>query len=581
MNSKIKKQLAHDIHAVFAETVLDFEKIQSLLEKPKDNSMGQMSLPVFMLAKELKKAPPQIASEYAQKIQGLGLSYLQSCEAVSGFINFKFSSEFLMLELQSLLNMSQLGHSDQGKGQRLVIDYSSPNVAKPMNIGHLRATVIGQAIRNLAQTQGFEVVGLNHLGDWGVQFGKLAWAYQQWSKEYDFAGAPFKSLFDMYVRFHDEAEKNPEYDEHGAATFRKLEAGDPEVTELWKMFVDISLKEYQKLWDRLGVKHDLVKGESFYSDQLEETIKKIEAKEILQLSQGAYVVDVGEDMPPCLIKKSDGASLYATRDLASAIYRHDVLKCDVNLYVVGVDQTLHFKQVFKVLEMMGYEWAKQCHHISFGMYRFKNIGKMSTRKGRAIFLEDVLNKSVELAKEIIEEKNPELKNKDQVSEQVGVGAIIFNDLINDRVRDVDFDWDRILDFEGDSGPYIQYSAVRCKSVLRKYRTDKNISDADFNEQMQNFDVKNLKLETEEVLLSSLLLSYGQVLTDSYDKFKPSILASYVLDVAKTYNSFYNKLRILTAEDPKDIAKRVYLTYCASQVLTEGLGILNIQTPEEM
>ena len=581
MNNKIKKQLAHDIFTVFANTLLDFEKIQKLLEKPKDPSMGQLSLPVFLLAKELKKAPPVIAAEYASKISDIKIKYLQNCESVSGFINFKFTSEFLMLELQGLLGQEDTGYGDQGKGKRLVIDYSSPNVAKPMNIGHLRATVIGQAIRNLAASQGFEVIGLNHLGDWCVQFGKLAWAYQQWKSEYDFEKKPFKSLFDMYVRFHDEAEKNPEYDEHGAATFRKLEAGDQEVTDLWKMFVEISLKEYQHLWDRLGVKHDLVRGESFYSDQLEGTVQKIKDQGLLKLSQGAYVVEVGEDVPPCLITKSDGASLYATRDLASAIYRHDVLKCDVNLYVVGVDQTLHFNQVFKVLELMGYEWAKDCHHISFGMYRFKNIGKMSTRKGRAIFLEDVLNKSVELAKEIIQEKNPDLKDKDTVAEQVGVGAIIFNDLINDRVRDVDFDWDRILDFEGDSGPYIQYSAVRCKSVLRKYKTQHNISDMDFEQSMSKFDVSEVELEIEELNLCSLLLGYSQILADSYDKFKPSILASYVLDVARTYNGFYNKLRILNADQTSDIEKRIYLTYSANKVLTEGLKMLNIQTPEEM
>lgn len=582
MNKKIKTSLAHDIFSAFENSsLLDAVKIQNLFEKPKDVSMGQMSLPVFALAKELKKAPPMIAAELAAKIQNLNIPYLAGVEAVSGFINFKFQSDFLMSELQTLIHESELGYSDLGAGKRLVIDYSSPNVAKPMNIGHLRATVIGQAIRNLAQTQGFEVVGLNHLGDWGVQFGKLAWAFQKWKDQYDFENKPFKSLFDIYVRFHDEAEKNPEYDEHGAATFRKLEAGEPEITELWKMFVEISLKEYQILWDRLGVKHDLVRGESFYSDQLEETVQKVKDKGLLKLSQGAYVVEVGEDQPPCLITKSDGASLYATRDLASAIYRHDVLKCDVNLYVVGVDQTLHFSQVFKVLDLMGYDWAKDCHHIAFGMYRFKNMGKMSTRKGRAVFLEDVLNKSVELVKEIIEVKNPDLKDKAEVAEQVGVGAVIFNDLINDRIRDVDFDWDKILDFEGDSGPYVQYTSVRCKSVIRKYQASQNMDDATFAQKINSFDGTKYSLEKEETTLSALLLSYSQTLQAAYEKFKPSILAAYILEVAKTYNSFYNKHRILNAENPVDIEKRIYLTHCTARVLTEGLKVLNIQSPNEM
>lgn len=584
MNLKIKNDLSKDLQFIFEMDLLkslssDDYQILNLLEKPKDTSFGQMALPVFGLSKPLKMSPNEIAKQIVnflveKKKQGM-FNYIDEIIAVSGFINFKFNSKYLTSELVSFLSHNPVGFNPQKRNKKLVIDYSSPNVAKPMNIGHLRATVIGQALRNLAEAQGYEVIGLNHLGDWGVQFGKLAWAYQEWKDQYDFEQEPFKALFDMYVRFHDEAEKDNSLNEKGAETFIKLEKGDPEITKLWKMFVEISMKEYQRLWDRLGVKHDLVRGESFYSDQLEQTVKLVEDKGILEFSEGAYVVNVGEDMPPCLIKKSDGASLYATRDLASAIYRKEVLGCDLNLYVVGVDQTLHFKQVFKTLEMMGYEWAKDCHHISFGMYRFKDLGKMSTRKGRAIFLEDVLNKSVELVKEIIEVKNPTLANKDFVAEQVGVGAVIFNDLVNDRVRDVDFDWNKILDFEGDSGPYIQYTNVRCLSVIDKF-TGPLLSSYT---ELEKFNL--IEFEKEEVDLICTLLGYEQTLQQAFDKFKPSIVANYLLDLAKAYNTFYNKHRILGLENETLSARRVLITKHAQQVLSAGLEILNIQVPVKM
>ena len=602
MNIKIKNQLAQDLKtAIFKLDLLksiseDTYKINELLEKPKDTSFGQLALPVFGLSKALRLGPPQIAQKLAEELNQQKtanpkfLDYVEKIQAVSGFINFKFKAWYLASNLENLMKADRLGFSDHKKNQKLIIDYSSPNVAKPMNVGHLRATVIGQALRNLAETQGYEVVGLNHLGDWGVQFGKLAWAFNEWQADYDFKGQPFKSLFDMYVRFHDEAENDKSLEEKGAETFIRLEKGDPEIVSLWKMFVEISMKEYQRLWDRLGVKHDLVRGESFYSDKLEDTVKIIKDKGLLEESLGAYVINVGEDMPPCLITKSDGASLYATRDLASALYRHEVLGCDLNLYVVGVDQTLHFKQVFKALELMGYDWAKNCHHISFGMYRFKDQGKMSTRKGRAIFLEDVLNKSVEMVKEIIETKNPTLPNKDLVAEQVGVGAVIFNDLVNDRVKDVAFDWDKILDFEGDSGPYIQYTSVRCLSVIEKFQTIfnsealiKEFSKGDLNAStsISSNDALVFPEQKEEIDLVSLLLSYESMLTQAFEKFKPNVVANYLLDLAKAYNSFYNKHRIVDADNEILSAHRVLLTQHTQKILSAGLAALNIQVPVKM
>lgn len=591
MNLNAKKCLAADLESFLFQTELfkditsETYSVPNLLERPKDTSFGQLALPVFGLSKALKLAPPMIAQKITEQLlakkseDSSFLNYIENIQAVSGFINFKFEAWYLVDSLVDMIgDAKNIGHSKDKKNQKLVIDYSSPNVAKPMNIGHLRATVIGQAIRNLAETQGYDVVGLNHLGDWGVQFGKLAWAYLEWKEEYDFEGQPFKSLFDMYVRFHDEAEKDDVLNAKGAETFIRLEEGDPQIVEIWKMFVDISMKEYQRLWDRLGVKHDLVRGESFYSDKLDETVKLVEDKGILEESQGAYVVNVGEDMPPCLIKKSDGASLYATRDLASAIYRHDVLGCDINLYVVGVDQTLHFKQVFKTLEMMGFDWAKNCHHISFGMYRFKDIGKMSTRKGRAIFLEDVLNKSVEMVKEVIEEKNPSLPNKELVAEQVGVGAVIFNDLMNDRVKDVDFDWNKILDFEGDSGPYVQYTSVRCLSVIEKFGVHK--VPTDYSNTISK-EKSKFELPKEEVDLMTLILSYETVLSQAFDKFKPNIVANYLLDLSKAYNSFYNKHRIVDPANEELSAHRVLLTTQTQKVLSAGMSVLNIQMPQKM
>ena len=578
------KNLKEEAAQVVSKCIdLESSQVARLLETPKDPSHGQLSLPVFFLAKELRQAPAQIAKDLADKAnqelsdqakQGsVRIQPIEKVEALSGFVNFHFRAAYLQQVVsQSLLQAAeeQIGASGRGKGKRIVIDYSSPNVAKPMSIGHLRATVIGQAICNLARSQGFEVLGLNHLGDWGVQFGKLAWAYQNWGQEYDFKEKPFESLYAIYVRFHAEAETNKELEEEGAKTFKRLEDGDEEVLALWKWFVEISMKEYQRLWDLLGVKHDLVKGESFYNDRLKPTEKLLEEKGLLEESDGAMVVRLDEEnIPPCLIRKSDGASLYATRDLASAIYRMEELKADMNLYVVGVDQSLHFKQVFKVLDKMGYSWAKDCHHISFGMYRFKDQGKMSTRRGNVIFLEDVLNKAVELVQKIIEEKNPQLPNKNEVAKQVGIGAIVFNDLFYDRVRNVDFDWERVVDFEGDSGPYVQYTYVRCWSLMQKYS--------------QNIESEfKLELDSpEEKELLMFLMRYDEVLNLAFESFKPHLVANYLLDLCRCFGHFYHRHRILNASEPELVAARMSLVHATEKVLKSGLSILNMQAPRAM
>lgn len=565
------------------QNLISAENLIAVLEPPKKLEHGHLAFPVFPLAKQLRQAPPVIANQIANHLKALidanskstkDLGLISAVPA-GGFLNLTFSDDSLQARLFRAVSIDgeRLGCSTAGAGKRVVIDYSSPNVAKPMHIGHLRATAIGQSIRNLAETQGYEVIGLNHLGDWGVQFGKLAWAFREWGSEYDFKGQPFKSLFDIYVRFHEEAEKNPELEAKGSLVFKELEQGSKDVEEIWKMFVKISLVEYQRLWDLLGVKHDLVRGESFYNDRLKPVEEMLEKKGLLKESEGAIVVDLGEEMPPCLIRKSDGASLYATRDLASAMYRMTELKADLNLYVVGFDQSLHFKQVFKVLELAGFDWVKNCHHISFGMYRFKEGMKMSTRKGNVIFLEDVLNQSIERTAKLIAIKNPSLTSEQQrsIAQDVGVGGVIFGDLVFDRVKNVEFDWDRILSFDGDSGPYVQYMHVRCASLLRKYK--------EAGKTTSYVNVAKLS-EPDERELVRLLMAYDETLAAAFRIFKPNILAQYLLEVCGAFSRFYHNNRIL-GEAADVESSRMALVSATQAVLFQGLKNLSIRAPEMM
>lgn len=564
MIGQIKKQIAEDLSLVLP--LLKTSEIVSLLERPRDSVHGELALPVFKLAKSMKKPLVEISRLLAGKIQEQNFQWLESVEAVGGFLNFKIKILFLQNDLINSFRTDKIGFVSKGNGKTLVVEYSSPNVAKPMSIGHLRATVIGQALRNLAETQGYKVIGVNHIGDWGSQFGKLVWAYLSWGDEYDFKNKPFESLFAIYVRFHEEAKKNPKLEAEGAAYFKKLEDGDEKIQKIWQHFREISINEYNRIYNLLGVRFDLIQGESFYLPFLEETVQKLRDKGILEESKGAEVVYVGEDKPPCIIKKTDGASLYATRDIAAAIYRCETLKADGIIYVVGTDQTLHFQQVFKVLERMEYEWVKECHHIAFGMYRFKDSGKMSTRQGKVVFMDDVLSKAIATVREIIEKKNPNLKDKDKVSHQVGIGAIVFNDLLNDRVKNVDFDWAKVLDFEGDSGPYVQYTLVRCKSLLRKSGWDSELA------------INGELVTNEEKKLVFRLLELDQIFESSYKKYKPNILAQYLLDVCFTFNQFYHKNKILNSSEREN---RLVLVKATERVLEQGLGVLGVPCPESM
>lgn len=562
----LKDQLIKPLSEVLR---LDKDKIYSLLEVPKIYDHGHLAIPLYSLAKTLQKNPIQWAQEVSQSLSGQ-INSVESVTQVQGFVNFKFKAEAIKSALfMGFARSEKIGFSKSLQGQRVVIDFSSPNIAKPMHIGHLRGTVIGQALSNLAVSQGLQVIAVNHIGDWGSQFGKLAWAIENWGQEISFDHEPMQKLLELYVRFHDEAKRNPELETKGAETFKRLEKGDQNIIKIWKKIIDLSFKDYQKVYNLLGTRHDIVLGESFYNDKMDAVIKLLEQKKLLQESEGAQVVffEENENMPPCLIKKSDGASIYATRDLAAAIYRHDEQKADSVLYVVGQEQSLHFKQVFRVLEMLGFQWVKKYHHVSYGLYKFKD-GKMSTREGRVILFEDVIRKAIEMVRELIEQKNPNLENKDKVAEQIAVGAITFHDLVNDRTKNVDFEWDRILSFDGDSGPYLQYTVVRCRSLIKKH-----------NQKIHFESLQGLESLEEQRLIFSLL-QFEDVLKKSYEAYKPNILAQYLLDVSGHFSTFYHKHRIL-GEDQTVQQSRLALVLATERIISRGLDILNVPTPDSM
>ena len=446
------------------------------------------------------------------------------------------------------------------------MDFASPNVAKYMNIGHLRASVLGQALVNLARCFGFKVTALNHLGDWGSQFGKLLWAYKKWGKEYDFENQAFPSLVELYVRFYKTAESDEKNLQEARDLFKKLEKGDSELKKLWEHFVQLSLKNYEKYWTAFHIKHDLIKGESFYTDFLDDLKSRLKTKRLLEKSEGAEVVFLDKDKPPCLISKRDGASTYSARDLCSIIYRFETLEADKNIYITASDQNLHFKQVFQVAEKLNPKWKEDSLHLSFGMYRFKGEGKMSTRRGQAVYLKDILEQAVQRVEKIIEERNPYLENKKEISQQVGVGALVFNDLMNDCVKDVDFEWSRVLDFEGLSGPFVQYSLVRSKSLLNKW---KKTLPEQFS---KSFEAQ------EEKQLAWRLICFEEAVFQSFKHFKPHILARYLLDLSKEFNRFYTAQKILGHPREEDL---LLLTKISHRALWRGLEILNIPRPSAM
>lgn len=552
---------------------IDENEIEMSIEKPKGAENGDYAFPCFRLAKTLKKAPQIIATEIKEDIQ-VDENQITKIEVVSGYLNFFVNKQLLAKEvLQEMAENKEYGKSTIGDGKNIVIDYSAPNIAKPFHIGHLRSTVIGAALYNIYKYLGYIVTGINHLGDYGTQFGKLIEGYKLWGNEYNIEENPIDELTKIYIRINQACKEDEKVLENCRNNFKKLEDGDPYCVEIWQKFRELSLKEFQKVYDLLGSKFDSWNGEAFYSDKMGEIVELLEKSGKLVTSEGARIVDL-EDKginTPCIIEKSNGSSTYATRDLAAIMYRARTYDFDKALYVTSYEQVLHFKQVFEVAKLLGLDekYTNGLEHVSFGMVLLPT-GKMSTREGTSVKLSELLNEAVSRAKAIIEQKNPELENKDEVAKKVGVGAIIFNDLANSRVKDEIFDWDTILNFQGETGPYIQYTCVRTKSVIEKAGGVPDIADVDSNLLQDDYSIKLLKL----------IYEFEDVLIQVTDKNEPSILSRYLIDVAKAYSNFYNENKIISDDKALQNA-RVYLTYAVGKILETGASLLGIEVPDKM
>jgi len=544
------------------------EEIRGLLAVPPDPAMGDYAFPVFRLAKALRMAPPMIAQKLAAAWTHEDVA---RAEAVNGYVNFFLNRvNFAAETLNTVLEQGEkYGASEQGKGKTVCIDYSSINIAKRFHIGHLSTTMIGHSLKRIHDFLGYKTVGINHLGDWGTQFGKMIYAYKTWGKKEDVERDGVSELVRLYVKFHDEAEKNPALEDEGRAWFKKIEDGDEEARAIWSWFKDITLRDTARVYKLLGVEFDSYAGESFYMDKMDRVIDELKEKNLLTISEGASIVDLEEDkMPPCIILRSDGASLYHTRDLAAVLYRKDTYDFDKCLYVVAYQQDLHFRQMFKVLEKMGKEWAKDCVHVSFGMISFGGQA-LATRKGHIVYLEDLLEQAQKKALDIINEKSPNLENKEDVARQVGIGAVVYTDLSNSRIKDIDFQWDRALNFDGETGPYVQYTHARCCSVLRK-AVELELPAPDMN-----------ALTDDEAQSCLRLLSrFPDVVKEAAEKYEPFLITRAVTDIAQAYNKFYYEHRILV-DNPAESAARVALTKAMKDVIKTGLWLIGVEAPERM
>ncbi len=553
---------------------LELGEIEAMLEIPSDEKMGDFAFPCFRLAKVMRKAPQMIASDIAERIGGAEI--FEKVEQVNAYVNMFISKDFFIKELVNEINSKgeDFGASNQGEGKTVVVDFSSPNIAKPFHIGHIRSTVIGFAICQLYRKLGYKVVGVNHLGDYGTQFGKMIVAYRKWGNEAELEKEPIKALLGYYTKFHEEAEKDPSLDDEARATFVKLEQGCPEEYALWEKFRELSLSEFNRVYDMLGITFDSYAGESFYSDKMPAVIQELKDKGLLIESEGANIVDLEEyGLGAALITKSDGSSLYATRDIATAIYRKNHYDFVKNIYVVASQQNLHFKQWKKVLELMGYEWEKDCVHIPFGLVSLEE-GTMSTRKGRVVFLEDVLKNAVEKTKEIMLEKNPDAPELDEIAKEVGIGAVIFQELSNNRIKDYVFSWDKVLNFDGETGPYVQYTHARASSVLRNATQAEldRIAAGDFNPAYLTGG--------SAYSLVKLLYRVPEVIEDAADKYEPSILTRHLVDIAQSFNKFYHDEHILV-EDEKEKTAKLALVAASKTAISNCLALLGVKSPERM
>ena len=547
--------------------VLTSEEISQLIEIPPKPEMGDFAFPCFRLAKSYHKAPPMIAQDLKESIGDQ--AFLSEIKVIGGYLNFYVDkAQYAQQIIDKYKNTTDYGCSDQGKDKTICIDYSSPNVAKNFHVGHLRTTIIGNSLYKIFSKLGYKVVRINHLGDWGTQFGKLIVAYKKWGSREAVEEKGIEELMDIYVKFHEEAEKDDSLNDEARAWFLKMEQGNEEALEIWQWFRDISLKEFMRVYNILGMEFDSFAGESFYRDKTADVIKRLTDDGLLKESQGAMIVPLDEyDMPPCIVAKKDGSSIYATRDLAAILYRKATYNFDRCLYVTGLEQKLHFAQVFKVIELMGNDYAKNLVHIPYGLVSLKS-GKISSRKGNVIFAEDLLRESINKTTSIIEEKNPDIPDKEEVAKQVGIGAIIFNDLYNQRIKDVIFDWNKLLNFDGETGPYVQYTYARASSVLRK-----------IGEVPDTIDYTLLTDEASIGLLKEIE-RYPQVIKDAAERYEPSVIARYSIDLAHAFNKFYHECQI-NVEDETTKYTRTNVVKIARYIIKDALSLLGIQCPEQM
>lgn len=561
---KYKQELAEILFEVLGQQV---KELEMLIEKPKNQLHGDLAFPCFSLAKVKRKSPNIIAQELSVKIQSPTFEKIEVVGAyLNIFLNKKLVSEDTVAEI--IMQKEKYGALDIGNNRPVTIDLSSPNIAKPFSMGHLRSTVIGNSLAFIVEKCGYKPIRINHIGDWGTQFGKLITAYKLWGEEERVKQNPIKELLTLYVKFHDEAESDPSLVEQGRTWFKKLEDSDEEAISLWQWFRDESLKEFSRIYELMNIHFDSFAGEAFYNDKMDRVVQLLEEKQLLIESDQAQVVELtDEGLPPCLIKKSDGATLYATRDLAAALYRKENYDFDLSLYVVGNEQSLHFKQLIAVLEKMGYAWAKNMVHIPFGMM-LKDGKKMSTRKGKVVLLEEVLNESISMARHNIEEKNPNLTNKDAVAKKVGVGAVMFHDLKNFRMNDIEFSLEEMLRFEGETGPYVQYTYARACSILRKA-----------NWQIDHVVQTSSPSWEKEWKVVSLLMEFTNAIKRAFEQFDPSQIAKYIVDLAQAFNKYYGEVKIL--ENGAEQQARLALVSSVTIVLKEGLRLLGIEAPEEM
>lgn len=557
---------------ILAENIPDLQKeeIEAVLEIPKKSDMGDYAFPCFRLAKIYRKAPNLIAEDIKNMITDKEYDIFSKVENVGGYINFFMAKEQYAKQIMETISKTDFGSSAEGKGKTICIDYSSPNVAKNFHVGHLRTTIIGNSLYKIYSKLGYHVERINHLGDWGTQFGKLIVAYKKWGSKKEVEKNGIAELMKIYVKFHEEAEKDDTLNDQAREWFAKMEQGNEEALEIWQWFKDISLIEYKRIYKLLGMDFDHFTGESFYRDKTQDVVDKLNAKNLLVESEGANIVPLDEyNMAPCLITKKDGSSIYATRDLAALLYRKNTYHFDKCIYVTGLEQKLHFAQVFKVIELMGYDWKEQLVHVPYGLVSMEG-GKLSTRNGNVIYAEEILHESISKIREIIEEKNPNLPDKETVSRQVGIGAILFNDLYNQRIKDVVFNWSKILNFDGETGPYVQYTYARCASVFRK------VGEFTYNGEI------DYSVLTDDVTMNLLkdITRFPEVIKDASDKYEPFMIARFAISVAQHFNKFYHDCQI-NVEEENIKAARLKVVEVTMNVLKDALALLGIECPAQM